>query len=173
MRVFSSFENRPATTEKTGPGRKKNSGPKKSKRSYRPPKEQLSAEDIRARVTKKTAKVSTAAAKKAKASSGKEVSSFMETDASTKVGFTDKATRIAKAKEEAKIAAAGEVKVDPMVDKSHTKAVEDKKLLLNSDVDKNDPNDPNVRKKLKGLLAGGFGWSDKEKAALSQILDKD
>ena len=174
MRVFSSFENRPATSENTKPGRKKNAGPKKNKKAYRPPRENLSAEEIKARVAQKTSKVNVAAEKKAKASSGKQVSSFMETDASTKVGFTDKATRAkAKAKAEAQMATADKAKADPAVDKSHTDAVEKKKLMLNSDVDTNDPNDPNVRKKLKGLLAGGFGWTDKEKAALSQILDKD
>ncbi len=51
---------------------------------------------------------------------------------------------------------------------------EDKKsMLLKSDVDKNNPNDPNVQEKLKALLkTGGFAFSQKEKEALAQILNK-
>ncbi|EQC47424.1 hypothetical protein [Bacteriovorax sp. Seq25_V] len=49
----------------------------------------------------------------------------------------------------------------------------DKSVVLKSDVDKNDPNDPNVQEKLKTLLkTGGFAFSQKEKEALAQILNK-
>ena len=55
--------------------------------------------------------------------------------------------------------------------------VEEKKepsMLLKSDVDKNDPNDTNVQEKLKTILkTGEFSFSQKEKDALSQILNKD
>lgn len=48
-----------------------------------------------------------------------------------------------------------------------------KDLTLKSDVDKNDPNDTNVQEKLKSILkTGAFSFSQKEKEALGQILNK-
>jgi hypothetical protein len=169
MRVFSSFENRPATTEKTRPDRLKKSGPKKSKKSYRPPKEQLSADEIKARVAQKTSKATKAAVQKAKINTGKQVSTFMADNIPTKVDISKKAIQAKQVKE----ASPKAVPVAKEAKAEEVQAKKEKSVILNSDVDKNDPNDPNVRKKLKGLLAGGFGWSDKEKAALAEILDKD
>ena len=48
-----------------------------------------------------------------------------------------------------------------------------KDLTLKTDVDKNDPNDTNVQEKLKSILrTGAFSFSQKEKDALGQILNK-
>lgn len=48
-----------------------------------------------------------------------------------------------------------------------------KDLTLKSDVEANDPNDTNVQEKLKSILkTGAFNFSQKEKEALGQILNK-
>lgn len=45
--------------------------------------------------------------------------------------------------------------------------------IVKSDVSLNDPNDPNTSEKLKALISSnGFGFSDKEKNVLSQIMGK-
>lgn len=44
-------------------------------------------------------------------------------------------------------------------------------MLLKSDVGSNNPNDPEVREKLKGILkSGAFNFSQKERDTLSKIL---
>ncbi|WP_127718163.1 hypothetical protein [Halobacteriovorax sp. HLS] len=157
MKVFSTFDNRPSTTDQVTSKRKKSSGPKKNTKSYRPPREQLSAEEIKARVAQKTKK----SVAKVNIEKGKQVSTFMSDEAKPKVDISKRAQQAAKPEE-----AKAEAKVEGKV--------EEKKLLLQPDVDKNDPQDPNVRKKLKGLLSvGGFGWNEKERAALAEILEKD
>lgn len=53
---------------------------------------------------------------------------------------------------------------EPEAKKNHT---------LKSDVDANDPRDSNVHEKLKTILkVGGFNFSQKEKEALGEILNK-
>lgn len=50
---------------------------------------------------------------------------------------------------------------------------EKKSHTLKSDVDLNDPRDTNVHEKLRTILkSGGFNFSQKEKEALGQILNK-
>jgi len=45
--------------------------------------------------------------------------------------------------------------------------------VLASDVDKNDPNSPETTEKLKSILStGAFAFNDKEREALSKILEK-
>lgn len=158
MRVLSTFDNRAATTEKSHNRRKKGSGPVKVNKSYRPPKENLSPEEIKARVAKETApKV-----KKVDITAGKQVSTFMSGEkkpVAVKAEISKKATTL-KTKESVE------------VEKEDKK--EEKNIMLKSDVTLNDPEDPNTRKKLQGLLnTGGFGWNEKERAALADILGKD
>lgn len=44
--------------------------------------------------------------------------------------------------------------------------------MLKSDISPNDPNDPNTVEKLRGLLStGGFNFNEKERKALSKIID--
>lgn len=61
-------------------------------------------------------------------------------------------------------------KMGPMkIEKEAEETNED--IMLKSDIAKNDPTDPNTQEKLKTVLKqGSFGFSDKEKAVLSQIL---
>jgi hypothetical protein len=174
MRVFSTFDNRPATVEKGQNKRRKGSGPKKSKKSYRPPRENLSAEQIKARVAKETAPK----AKKVDVNKGKQVSTFMsdETKISRKAINLQSQNKVKPTKEEVKVSVQKKV-VATSTPKKEEKAEaksETKDIMLQSDVKLNDPTDPNTRKKLKGLLTtGGFGWNEKERAALADILGKD
>ncbi|OUR98494.1 hypothetical protein A9Q84_03530 [Halobacteriovorax marinus] len=152
MRVFSTFDSRPADND-TSKKRvtHKNGKPKKVKKSYRPPREKLSAEEIRAKVAAKTAKPE----KKVVVKTGKQISTYMSLD--------NPAPRVdIRTKTETAKAAKGE-------DVSKEK----KDIMLHSDIAKNDPTNTNTQEKLRGLLsAGGFGWNDKERAALQEILGK-
>jgi len=153
MRVFSTFDNRPAENNSSKKRvTKKNSGPKKSKKSYRPPRENLSADEIRAKVTEKTAKPQ----KKTIIKTGKQVSTYMSADNDApKVQISPKAAAASAAK-----GVKGEKEVPQKKD-----------IMLNSDIATNDPTDTNTQSKLRGLLGvGGFGWNEKERAALSEIL---
>lgn len=157
MKVFTTFnETLPSSTENASKrGRKKN-GPTKVNKSYRPPRENLSPEEIKARVAQKTGK---AKQKKEEVLTGRQVSTFMsEKAAAAKPEIRTKGTT------------ANAVKGLGEPEKLET----EKKVLLHSDVQKNDPKDTNVQEKLRGLLgSGGFGWNDKERAALSEILGTD
>lgn len=161
MKVFTAFkETLPAATENSTRRQVKRNGPKKVHKSYRPPRENLSAEDIKARVAQKTAKPE----KKVEVTAGKQTSTFMSEEAASRPTIRTKPTTATAVKglgnpEELEKGAAGE---------------ETKKVLLHSDVQKNDPKDTNVQEKLKGLLdTNGFGWNEKERAALSEILGKN
>ncbi|WP_372652388.1 hypothetical protein [Halobacteriovorax sp.] len=162
MKVFTTFkETLPAANENSKRRGPKKNGPSKVKKSYRPPREKLSAEDIKARVAQKTAKPD----KKVEVTAGKQVSTFMsEEAAAAKPAIRTKPSTATAVKglgnpEEIEKSSGGE---------------EAKKVLLHSDVQKNDPKDTNVQEKLKGLLnSNGFGWNEKERAALSEILGKN
>ncbi|WP_290734677.1 hypothetical protein [Halobacteriovorax sp. JY17] len=161
MRVFTTFnETLPAATEKPSKQRGKKSGPTKVDKSYRPPRENLSPEEIKARVAKKTGH---SAEKKVENLAGKQVSTFMADTPAVKTDIRTKAATTSAVK--------GLGNPEEVEKKANTP--EAKKVLLHSDVDKNDPKDTNVQEKLKGLLgSGGFGWNEKERAALSEILGK-
>ncbi|ATH07032.1 hypothetical protein BIY24_03495 [Halobacteriovorax marinus] len=153
MKVFTAFnETLPSSVENTSRKGARKAGPSKVKKSYRPPRENLSPEEIKARVASKTG----ANKKKVENLSGKQVSTFMSEDNAAVANIRTSTSTIEAAKSE----------------KSEVKG--EKNVLVNSDVQKNDPSDTNVHQKLKGLLnSGGFGWNDKERAALSEILGKD
>lgn len=162
MRVFSTFDNRPADNDTSKRASKKKRGAKKGKQSYRPPRDNLSAEEIRAKVATKTTK---AARKKAANKTGKQVSTFMSVNTDVqKVKISPKA----------KAASTAANKVDAVkepVIETKQESKETKNIMLQSDIAANDPTDTNTQEKLRGLLsAGGFGWNDKERAALSEIL---
>jgi hypothetical protein len=110
-------------------------------------RENLSDSQIRDRLAKGLGK-DTASAKKAVVKEGAQVSEYM----SGKPG---------------KI-----VKVPPKSPMERAEAESKAKSLLHkSDVNLNDPNDPVTQGKLKNILKmGSFNFSDKEKAALSNIL---
>ncbi|GEM_PF-6274658 len=159
MKVFTAFkETLPAATENSTERRAKKNGPSKVKQSYRPPRENLTPEEIKARVAQKTAKPE----KKVEVTEGKQVSTFMSEEAASKPAIRTKPSTASAVKG---LGNPEELEKDA--------GEEDKKVLLHSDVQKNDPKDTNVQNKLKGLLAtGGFGWNEKERAALTEILGK-
>jgi hypothetical protein len=157
MRVFTTFnETLPTANQKTTSSKSKKNGPANIKKSYRPPRLDLSPEEIKAKVASKT----TSKKEVVENLSGKQVSTFMsESAAATKTDIRTKATTA--------------TAVKGLGDPEKVDDPKAKEVLLHSDVQKNDPKDTNVQEKLKGLLgSGGFGWNDKERAALSEILGK-
>ena len=162
MRVFTSFNKTlPAATDNASEQRGRADGPSKVKKSYRPPRENLSAEEIKSRVASKT---QASKAKKIENLTGKQTSTFMADTPDVKADLRTKPTTSNAVK-----GLGNPEEVEKKVGQT-----EEKKVLLHSDVDKNDPNDTNVQEKLRGLLgSGGFGWNEKERAALSEILGKN
>lgn len=158
MKVFSVIDSPPVKKASPNGAGKKTS---KKKKIVMLKRENLSPAQIRAKVEKNTAKIN---------HNHKMTKARMEKFKAEKLPDLDEAAKAvlankkAMAKKGPPVSAASEAKLaEEKMDLAEEKVV--------GDVGLNDPNDPATHGKLKSVLSmGGFNFSDKERAALENIL---
>lgn len=148
------------------------------------PSQSMSADEVRDKIEKmKLKKIAKANIEKAEKSQEKHFSTEMLStreikaekiqDAKRKKLEIAKKAAMTKTQGESKAPAKSEEETATK-EKQEAKVVDASGNPIKSDVSKNDPTDPNVREKLKEILAtGAFSFNQKEKGALSAILNSE